>query len=201
MIVGNSLVAFGIRRSKSQQFGILGLVDVLSPAFWIGLAVIVTGLVIACYRGSRWAWLNVVALMTALHGLPGLLEPNPRFSVAWIHTGFVEHIATDGTLLKSLDARFSWAGFFSARRLVATVDRHRLVAVARSIRPPVLQRRRSRTDRTAGQAPPGNRDAVRCRRRAVLLPQLDRAGLLRSAGDRVRAVSSYRHRRALRISR
>jgi len=118
VIVGNSLVAFGIRRTQQQSFGILGLVDVLSPAFWIGLATLIGGLVISCYRGSRWAWLNVVALMTALHGLPGLLEPNPRFSVAWIHTGFIEHIATDGTLLKSLDARFSWAGFFAAGGLL-----------------------------------------------------------------------------------
>ncbi|MEP7115795.1 MAG: hypothetical protein ABI862_21200 [Ilumatobacteraceae bacterium] len=82
------------------------------------MAVLVGGIIVACYHGSRWAWLNVAALMAALHGLPGLLEPNPRFSVAWIHTGFASHIAADGTLLRSLDARFSWAGFFAAGGLI-----------------------------------------------------------------------------------
>jgi len=57
-------------------------------------------------------------LVAALHGLPGLLEPNPRFSVAWIHTGFIEQIGTNGTLLRSLDARFSWAGFFAGGGLL-----------------------------------------------------------------------------------
>jgi uncharacterized membrane protein YhaH (DUF805 family) len=118
VIIGNSLVAAGIRRTQRQDFGLLGLIDVLSPVFWIGVAVLIGGLAIVCYRGSRWAWLNVAALVAALHGLPGLLEPNPRFSVAWIHTGFIKHIASEGTLLRSLDARFSWAGFFAGGGLL-----------------------------------------------------------------------------------
>src|SRR4051794_36514560 len=56
--------------------------------------------------------------MAALHGLPGLLEPNPRFSVSWIHSGFSQQIADNGTLLRSLDARFSWAGFFAGGGLL-----------------------------------------------------------------------------------
>ncbi|HEY0521153.1 MAG TPA: hypothetical protein VGC84_16815, partial [Ilumatobacteraceae bacterium] len=118
VIVGNAIVAAGIRDTPREGFGVLGLVDVLSPVFWIGIAILVGALVVMCYRESRWAWLNVAALVTALHGLPGLLEPNPRFSVAWIHTGFIGHIATHGTLLTSLDARFSWAGFFSGGGLL-----------------------------------------------------------------------------------
>jgi hypothetical protein len=118
VVAGNLLVTLGIRYTDREHFGLLGLVDVLAPAFWVGLAVIVAGLVVACYQRSRWAWLSVAALVAALHGLPGMLEPNPRFSVAWIHTGFIGHIASEGTLLKSLDARFSWAGFFAGGGLV-----------------------------------------------------------------------------------
>lgn len=118
VVAGNSLVALGIRHTKDQNFGILGLVDVLSPAYWAGLAVLVGGLVFACSRRSRWAWLSVAALVIALHGLPGMLEPNPRFNVAWLHTGFVQQIANKGTLLRGLDARFSWAGFFAAGGLL-----------------------------------------------------------------------------------
>jgi len=118
VIAGNSLVTWGIRHTERQHFGALGLVGVLSSMYWVGLAVIVGGLLMVCYQGSRWAWLNVAALMAALHGLPGLLEPNPRFSVAWIHTGFIDQIAAHGTLLRSLDARFSWAGFFAGGALL-----------------------------------------------------------------------------------
>jgi uncharacterized membrane protein YhaH (DUF805 family) len=114
VVIGNSLVAAGIRRTQRQNFGPMGLVDVMSPVFWVGVSILIAGLVVVCYRGSRWAWLNVAALVAALHGLPGLLEPHPRFSVAWIHAGFTDHIATEGTLLRTLDARFSWAGFFAA---------------------------------------------------------------------------------------
>jgi len=113
VVVGNSLVTWGIRHTEREHFGVLGLVSALSVVYWLGLAVIIAGLVVVCYHGSRWAWLDVAALVAALHGLPGLLEPNPRFSVAWIHTGFIDQIAEHGTLLRSLDARFSWAGFFA----------------------------------------------------------------------------------------
>jgi uncharacterized membrane protein YhaH (DUF805 family) len=118
VIVGNSVVTWGIRHTRREHFGVLGLVSALSMAYWVGIAIIIGGLLAVCYHGSRWAWLNVAALLVALHGLPGLLEPNPRFSVAWIHTGFIDQIATHGTLLRSLDARFSWAGFFAGGGLL-----------------------------------------------------------------------------------
>jgi hypothetical protein len=113
VVAGNALVVLGIRRSSVSTTDVLGLVDRLSPLYWLGVMVILAGLVYAWSVGSRWAWLGVAALIVALHGLPGMLEPNPRFSVSWIHTGFSRQIAEHGTLLTNLDARFSWAGFFS----------------------------------------------------------------------------------------
>jgi len=118
VVVGNSVVTWGIRHTRREHFGVLGLVSALSMAYWLGIAIIIGGLLAVCYYGSRWAWFNVAALLVALHGLPGLLEPNPRFSVAWIHMGFIDQIATHGTLLRSLDARFSWAGFFAGGGLL-----------------------------------------------------------------------------------
>ncbi|MFL6181360.1 MAG: hypothetical protein ACJ73J_03560, partial [Actinomycetes bacterium] len=118
VVAGNLLVTWGIRHTEREHFGVLGLVTALSSIYWVGLAVIIGGLMVVCYHGSRWAWLNVAALLAALHGLPGLLEPNPRFSVAWIHSGFSQQIADNGTLLRSLDARFSWAGFFAGGGLL-----------------------------------------------------------------------------------
>jgi uncharacterized membrane protein YhaH (DUF805 family) len=118
VITGNMFVVVGIRLTQHQGFDALGLIGVLSPVFWIGVAILVGGLIFVCSERSRWAWLNIAALVTALHGLPGMLEPNPRFNVAYVHTGFIEHIASEGTLLRQLDARFSWAGFFTAGGLI-----------------------------------------------------------------------------------
>lgn len=117
VVGGNALVALGIRHSSLADADVLGLLGALSLWYWLGLLVILAGLMRTCSLGSRWAWLSVTALMVALHGLPGMLEANPRFSVAWIHTGFSRHIAEQGTLLTNLDARFSWAGFFSGSAL------------------------------------------------------------------------------------
>lgn len=116
--VGNALVLVGVRGTDLVGVDLYGLVDRLSVWYWIGVAVIVLGLVVGCLRSPRWAWLNVAGLAVVLHGLPGLLEPHPRFSVSWIHAGFAQQIAEHGTLLTALDARFSWAGFFSGAGLL-----------------------------------------------------------------------------------
>jgi len=118
VMLGNALVVVGLRRTVIRDVDVLGLIDTLSPLYWLGVAIIIIGLVIACVHDPRWAWLSAVAVLVALHGLPGLLQPHPRFGVAWIHSGFAGHIAQDGTLLTSLDARFSWAGFFAGGGLL-----------------------------------------------------------------------------------
>jgi hypothetical protein len=115
---GIVFVDAGLGRSDLAKIGMLGVVDALSPLYWFGAALIVGGLVAGCAYGSRWAWVNVGGLIVALFGLPGLLEPHPRFTVAWVHVGFIDHIADHGTLLTDLDGRFSWAGFFAAGGLL-----------------------------------------------------------------------------------
>lgn len=120
VVLGAILVTIGITRSPNEGFGSVGLAPDLSLFYWAGLVIISSGFVILQARASNWAWMNLGALVVVLHGLPGFLEDHPRFNVAWIHTGFVDHIATDGSLLPGLDARFNWAGFFSG---AATVQR------------------------------------------------------------------------------
>jgi hypothetical protein len=57
---------------------------------------------------------HVLALALLLHGLPSLLEREPRFATAWLHVGFVSAILEYHHPLGALDARFSWPGFFTA---------------------------------------------------------------------------------------
>lgn len=117
-VLGWMLVVNGLDRGDLAKVDALGLLKVVPAAYWFGAVVIVAGLIAGCLFTTRWAWLNVTALMAALHGLPGMLEPHPRFSVAWVHVGFADHIADRGTLLTALDARFSWAGFFAGSGLL-----------------------------------------------------------------------------------
>jgi hypothetical protein len=117
-IAGWWFVVNGLDHGNLAKVDALGLLPALPALYWIGTIVIVGGLVTGCLFSSRAAWLNVAALLAALHGLPGILEPHPRFSVAWVHVGFADHIADHGTLLTRLDARFSWAGFFSGGGLL-----------------------------------------------------------------------------------
>ena len=65
---------------------------------------------------------HIFALALLLHGLPSLLEQEPRFSTAWLHAGFVSQIIEHKQLLTALDARFSWPGFFTSVAAVLGID-------------------------------------------------------------------------------
>ncbi|MDP8907585.1 MAG: hypothetical protein M3N47_00385 [Chloroflexota bacterium] len=98
-----------------------GLVAAVAPEFFLGTAVLLVGFVLGLWDRDvtgRWIVAHLVLLALALHGLPGLVEPHPRFPTAWLHVGFADHIAQHGTLLDKFDARFNWAGFFSGVALL-----------------------------------------------------------------------------------
>ena len=96
-----------------------GLISAVPPWFFAGVALIVAALFAQLSRGGRnghiAAAVNLGILIFVLHGLPGFVEPKTRFPVVWLHAGFADQIAYEGRLLPRLDARFSWAGFFSGR--------------------------------------------------------------------------------------
>ena len=102
-----------------------GLVAAVPLWFYIGIALLLTALFAQLHEGGRpghvGATVNLACLIVVLHGLPGFVEPEPRFPVAWLHAGFTNQIAYEGELLPLLDARFSWAGFFSGAAFVERV--------------------------------------------------------------------------------
>ncbi|WP_062437583.1 lipopolysaccharide biosynthesis protein [Herbidospora daliensis] len=97
----------------------LGLVSVMPP-----VALLAIGLLILSFFDTLTQKRNrpvlllfqILAVMFALHGAAVLVEPLPRFPVAWTIGGFVDYIARTGETLTALDARFNWPGFsvFSA---------------------------------------------------------------------------------------
>ena len=102
-----------------------GLVAAVPWWFYVGIALLLTALFGHLHAGGRpghiGAVVNLACLIVVLHGLPGFVEPEPRFPVAWLHAGFASQIADEGKLLPLLDARFSWAGFFSGAAFLERV--------------------------------------------------------------------------------
>lgn len=122
LLAGLVLAIVGATSGDPAEIGNYGIITAAAPVYFVGLALIIVGFFLWLGTGARGAYLigaaHVAALVVALHGLPGMLEPNPRFPVAWLHVGFADQIARNGELLGRLDARFSWAGFFSGSALV-----------------------------------------------------------------------------------
>ncbi|MGY1733362.1 lipopolysaccharide biosynthesis protein [Geodermatophilus sp. SYSU D01045] len=114
-VAGLVAYALPLRSVDLRQINGYGLVSVLPLASIAGLVLIgssfLAGLALRRAR-TVLLGLQLVAWVVCLHGLPVLLHSMPRFPTAWTHLGFIEFITRTGTVAPSIDARFSWAGFF-----------------------------------------------------------------------------------------
>ena len=105
-----------VRRTDFAAMRPLGLVTILGPSYFLGLAVISVGLAVELVRGRpREAWLCtlVVALVVYLFGTPCAVEPVAALTSAWVHAGFVRYVFLHGNVLNGFTAEFSWPGTFS----------------------------------------------------------------------------------------
>ncbi|MDX3075037.1 lipopolysaccharide biosynthesis protein [Streptomyces sp. MI02-7b] len=95
----------------------LGLISVLPPATLAGAALLVVAFAAGLWLRAPRRWLLLAILLAtvvSLHGVPALLEEQPRFATAWQHAGFIDYIGRTGDAAPDMDARFSWPGFFAA---------------------------------------------------------------------------------------
>ncbi len=101
-----------------------GLISVLPVATLVG-----GGLLVVTFMYTLWLkrphrallLLQLVAIIMSLHGLAPALETLARPPTAWQHDGFVEYITRTGHADYSLDARFSWPGFFALMAFLTKV--------------------------------------------------------------------------------
>ena len=96
----------------STAWGMFPVLD----GWFVAAAVLFTAafmLGIICRVHAGMLVLALVGWIVLLHGLPALIESEPRFSTAYIHVGIAEHIATTGELPPPIDARVSWPGAFA----------------------------------------------------------------------------------------
>jgi hypothetical protein len=106
-----------LSHADPARIGDLGLVSAIPVAMFASLALLTLGFALAVRESQpRPALLAayILVLLLLLPGAPALLEHEPRFATAWLHAGFVDYIEHTGRTLPTLDARFSWPGFFAA---------------------------------------------------------------------------------------
>ena len=110
------LVLSLLQVDRSDAGGALGLLAVLPPAWWLGLAVLAASFAWSIVRTPHRPVLlgaHLVLLVVALHATPGLIEAHGRFPTAWTHVGFVDHVVETGQVDPGYDARYNWPGAFS----------------------------------------------------------------------------------------
>jgi hypothetical protein len=112
-----------VRRADYAAMGQLGLVTILGPSYFLGLALLCIGFAVELLRPhpaeSRLLALLVV-LVVFLFGTACAIEPVAALTSAWTHAGFVRYIFVHGHPLNGYQAEFSWPGAFSAFALVAS---------------------------------------------------------------------------------
>lgn len=118
--VGLGYVA--IRQAHLSAIGPYGLSQALPPLYYVALTLAGLSFVLN-WSAPRASALrlsaDLVALVLLLQSPPALIEPDARFSSAWLIAGFADYVARTGHVLPNLDARFSWPGFFAGIGTVA----------------------------------------------------------------------------------
>jgi hypothetical protein len=132
VVVGLGLIALGafsfylysLRMVDLADLSDIGLISVMPPQALAAVGVLnLTFFLALAQREARISLLgaHAVLLIFMLYGVTALVEPAPRFSTAWVHAGFVHFIADTGQTMPSVDARYSWPGFFSLVALLTRV--------------------------------------------------------------------------------
>lgn len=117
LAVSTGLFAAAAVRTDIDDAGHFGIITAISPGFVLGLAVLAV-----CLASSLLArridhltmGLGTVLLIAYNTTLVGAATGQTSVPTAFVHSGFVEIIVAGGELPQQVDARFSWAGFFSA---------------------------------------------------------------------------------------
>ncbi len=116
MLVSLGLWGFSLRDVDVEAMNDLGLASVLTPLTGAAYALLTATFAIAVVSRPQARWLlllHVLALIVMLFTLPAVLESAARFSVSWRHAGIIEVLTRTGRIDPSIDAYFSWPGFFA----------------------------------------------------------------------------------------
>jgi len=102
----------------------LGLISVVPASNIIALAILTVSFCLTLRRPKLRVpiiLLHLFLLIFMLYGITTLVEEAPRFAVVYRHAGYTEYIMRTGSVDPTLDAYFSWPGFFVLSAFVTRV--------------------------------------------------------------------------------
>ena len=117
-VLGAVLALVGGLQTDSAAVDGYGIIFALPALYWVGVlvAMVASGLLLyAAMLGHKNLAIGVPLLwLLVAHTAPALAHAYARFSIVYIHLGFIRHIETERTGDVLIDARFAWPGFFGA---------------------------------------------------------------------------------------
>ncbi|MFP5021300.1 hypothetical protein [Pseudonocardia phyllosphaerae] len=99
-----------------SDLGGWGFAAVLSPFGWLALLFAIGACVTELWsRRPRVPMLGAASAVLILcsTGLPSVVQPQARFTTAWLISGFVDAVGRAGVPPTGIDARFYWPAFFA----------------------------------------------------------------------------------------
>lgn len=93
--------------------GIGGFLTQISPMWYVGLVLVLGGIVLARNRGEPSAIIGVVSLVAALTATPEFVYGMPQIQSAAKHVGFVQQVLGAGYLDRHIGIYQAYSGFFS----------------------------------------------------------------------------------------
>ncbi|WP_052441736.1 hypothetical protein [Streptacidiphilus anmyonensis] len=109
-----------LRQVDLSGMGALGLLQVLTPLYWVAVVLLTIGFVLTLREprlGQGWLAGYVLGLIAVIHATPTLLYPTLRYAWAWKHVAIVDAMLRhDGVVPHAgdLDIYNQWPGFFLA---------------------------------------------------------------------------------------
>ena len=119
-LVAVVLWAISLPRVDASRVNGLGLISVIGPTFLVAVGCLNTAFVITVSSGRSRVLtaIQVACLVVMLYTVASIVEPEPAYFTAYLHAGFANYIASHGTTLPLLDARFNWPGSFALAAMV-----------------------------------------------------------------------------------
>src|SRR6266487_1284236 len=105
----------------------LGLVSVLPVSIIIALVILTISFCLTLRQPKLRMpiiLLHLFLLIFMLYGITTLVEEAPRFTAVYWNAGYTEYIMRTGTVDPSLDAYFSWPGFFVLSAFVTRITEY-----------------------------------------------------------------------------
>lgn len=114
--ISMALWVIGLATTDTSALGPYGLVTALSPAFFLGLVILVVSAGIEFSQSplnEMRLGLHAAALVVMLYGTGAVVYPEGRYAWLYKTIGVVQYVDGHGSLDRSIDIYQNWPGFFA----------------------------------------------------------------------------------------